>query len=95
MPTIRTVCAHDCPDMCSLLVTVEEGRIRRIAGDPDQPFARRPYQDPTPPYSVHLARGMNPGTPLSTTGLNRTLVVTLFRISCMASSGRTDMSKFS
>ena len=38
MPTIRTVCAHDCPDMCSLLAQVEDGRIVRIQGDPDQPF---------------------------------------------------------
>ncbi|HJQ57798.1 MAG TPA: molybdopterin-dependent oxidoreductase [Vineibacter sp.] len=32
------MCAHDCPDMCSLLVQVEDGRITRIEGDPDQPF---------------------------------------------------------
>lgn len=32
------VCAHDCPDMCSLLAYVEDGRIIRIQGDPDQPF---------------------------------------------------------
>jgi anaerobic selenocysteine-containing dehydrogenase len=38
MPTIRTVCAHDCPDMCSLLAHVENGRIVRIEGDPEQPF---------------------------------------------------------
>jgi anaerobic selenocysteine-containing dehydrogenase len=36
--TIRVVCAHDCPDMCSLLAHVEDGRITRIDGDPDQPF---------------------------------------------------------
>jgi anaerobic selenocysteine-containing dehydrogenase len=36
--TIRVVCAHDCPDMCSLLARVENGRITRIDGDPDQPF---------------------------------------------------------
>jgi anaerobic selenocysteine-containing dehydrogenase len=36
--TIRVVCAHDCPDMCSLLAHVENGRITRIDGDPDQPF---------------------------------------------------------
>jgi anaerobic selenocysteine-containing dehydrogenase len=35
---IRTVCAHDCPDMCSLLAHVEDGRVIRIQGDPDQPF---------------------------------------------------------
>jgi anaerobic selenocysteine-containing dehydrogenase len=36
--TIRVVCAHDCPDMCSLLAEVEGGRVVRIKGDPDQPF---------------------------------------------------------
>ncbi len=35
--TVRTACAHDCPDLCSLLVTVEDGRIVRIQGDPDHP----------------------------------------------------------
>jgi anaerobic selenocysteine-containing dehydrogenase len=38
MPTIRTVCAPDCPDMCSLLAHVEDGRIVKIQGDPDHPF---------------------------------------------------------
>jgi anaerobic selenocysteine-containing dehydrogenase len=36
--TVRVVCAHDCPDMCSLLAEVEDGRVLRIKGDPDQPF---------------------------------------------------------
>jgi anaerobic selenocysteine-containing dehydrogenase len=36
--TIRTVCAHDCPDQCSLLAHVEDGRIVRIEGDPDHAF---------------------------------------------------------
>jgi anaerobic selenocysteine-containing dehydrogenase len=35
---IRTVCAHDCPDMCSILAHVEEGRLVKVEGDPDQPF---------------------------------------------------------
>jgi anaerobic selenocysteine-containing dehydrogenase len=38
METVRVVCAHDCPDMCSLLAEVEDGRVRRIRGDPAQPF---------------------------------------------------------
>jgi len=38
MPTIRTVCAHDCPDMCSILAHVENGRVVRIEGDPEHPF---------------------------------------------------------
>jgi anaerobic selenocysteine-containing dehydrogenase len=36
--TVRVVCAHDCPDMCSLLAEVEDGRVVRIKGDPDQSF---------------------------------------------------------
>ena len=35
---IRTVCAHDCPDMCSLLAHVEAGRLVRVEGDPAQPY---------------------------------------------------------
>ena len=38
MHTVRTVCAHDCPDMCSLLVHVDNGRVVRVEGDPDQKF---------------------------------------------------------
>ena len=34
----RVVCAHDCPDLCSLLAHVEDGRITRIQGDPDHPI---------------------------------------------------------
>ncbi len=40
MQTIRAVCPHDCPDTCSMLVTVEDGRAIRIAGDPDHPFTQ-------------------------------------------------------
>ena len=38
MKTVRVVCAHDCPDMCSLLAHVENGRVVRIEGDPEQPY---------------------------------------------------------
>jgi anaerobic selenocysteine-containing dehydrogenase len=36
--TIRVVCAHDCPDLCSLLAKVENGQVTQIRGDPDHPF---------------------------------------------------------
>src|SRR5262245_2951654 len=36
--TIRTVCAHDCPDQCSLIATVEAGRVVRVQGDPEHPM---------------------------------------------------------
>jgi anaerobic selenocysteine-containing dehydrogenase len=35
---VRGACPHDCPDTCATLVTVENGRAVRIAGDPDHPF---------------------------------------------------------
>lgn len=36
--TARAVCAHDCPDLCSLLVDIENERVTGIRGDPDHPF---------------------------------------------------------
>ncbi|MFZ4855237.1 MAG: molybdopterin-dependent oxidoreductase [Desulfuromonadaceae bacterium] len=35
--TSRSVCPYDCPDTCGLLVTVENGRATRVAGDPNHP----------------------------------------------------------
>jgi len=35
---VRVVCAHDCPDMCSMLAHVENGRIVRIQGDSANPL---------------------------------------------------------
>ena len=36
--TIRTACAHDCPDQCSLLASVEDGRLLKLQGDPEHPM---------------------------------------------------------
>ncbi len=38
--TVRSVCSHDCPDACGLLVEVEDGRVVAIKGDPAHPFTR-------------------------------------------------------
>jgi anaerobic selenocysteine-containing dehydrogenase len=41
MPQVqRSVCALDCPDCCSLLVTVQDGRGTRLRGDPAHPVTR-------------------------------------------------------
>src|SRR5207249_6019942 len=37
---VRAACPHDCPDTCAMLVTVEDGRATRVAGDPDHPVTR-------------------------------------------------------
>lgn len=36
----RTACNRDCPDACGIVATVEDGRITRLAGDPDHPVTR-------------------------------------------------------
>jgi len=38
--TCKTTCALDCPDACSILVTVEDGKATHFRGDPDHPFTR-------------------------------------------------------
>ena len=38
--TLRSVCALDCPDACSLLVTVQDGRATALRGDPAHPITR-------------------------------------------------------
>jgi anaerobic selenocysteine-containing dehydrogenase len=37
---VRGACALDCPDTCSWVVTVEDGRAVRLEGDPEHPFTR-------------------------------------------------------
>ena len=38
---VHTVCSHDCPDSCAVLVTVDsEGRAVKVAGDPTQPVTQ-------------------------------------------------------
>ncbi len=37
---VHTVCSHDCPDACGVLVTVEDGRATRVQGDPAHPVTR-------------------------------------------------------
>ena len=36
----RSVCPHDCPDTCGLLIGVEDGRVLSVKGDPEHPFTR-------------------------------------------------------
>src|SRR5574342_713541 len=37
---VRTTCMRDCPDACSIIATVEEGRVIRQRGDPDHGVTR-------------------------------------------------------
>lgn len=37
---VRAACPHDCPDACSMSVTVEDGVVTRVRGNPEHPFTR-------------------------------------------------------
>src|ERR1700750_1678321 len=36
----HSVCALDCPDTCSVLVHVEDGKATKLRGNPDHPVTR-------------------------------------------------------
>jgi anaerobic selenocysteine-containing dehydrogenase len=40
LKTVRAVCPHDCPDTCGMVVTVENGRAVKLAGDAAHPFTK-------------------------------------------------------
>ncbi|MFQ5520264.1 MAG: molybdopterin-dependent oxidoreductase [Candidatus Methylomirabilia bacterium] len=35
-----SVCPHDCPSACSLVVTLKDGRLTDVSGNPDHPFTQ-------------------------------------------------------
>lgn len=37
---LPTICALDCPDACSLRITVESGKVTKLNGDPNHPVTR-------------------------------------------------------
>jgi len=37
---VHSVCPHDCADTCSMLSTVEGGRLKAVAGNPDHPVTQ-------------------------------------------------------
>ena len=40
LTTVVGACPHDCPDTCSILTTVEDGKAIAVRGNPDHPFTR-------------------------------------------------------
>jgi anaerobic selenocysteine-containing dehydrogenase len=40
MKKLRSVCPLDCPDTCSVLLTVEDGRVTKLEGNPGHPITR-------------------------------------------------------
>jgi anaerobic selenocysteine-containing dehydrogenase len=37
---LPTICALDCPDACSLHITVEDGKVTKLQGDPEHPITK-------------------------------------------------------
>jgi anaerobic selenocysteine-containing dehydrogenase len=37
---VLSVCPHDCPSACSLVVTVQDGRLTEVTGNPHHPFTQ-------------------------------------------------------
>ncbi len=71
---VHTVCSHDCPDSCAVLVTVnEEGRAVKVEGDPAQPVTQgflcgkvakyldRVYAPDRIPYPLRRKQGVAKG----------------------------------
>src|SRR5947209_7600571 len=36
----KTICNRDCPDACSIVAHVEDGRVTKMGGDPDHPVTQ-------------------------------------------------------
>src|SRR5437660_11548271 len=36
----KTVCNRDCPDACSIVAHLEDGKVVKLGGDPEHPVAR-------------------------------------------------------
>lgn len=68
MDIVRSCCPHDCPDGCGFLVTRENGRAVRVAGDPEHPFTRGTLCPKTAHYERTVYSPLRLTTPLRRTG---------------------------
>ncbi|HWN55941.1 MAG TPA: molybdopterin oxidoreductase family protein [Methylomirabilota bacterium] len=66
--TRRSVCPHDCPSQCALSVTVEDGRVADVAGDPTHPFTQGVICGKVHDYAERLYAPTRVHTPLRRVG---------------------------
>jgi anaerobic selenocysteine-containing dehydrogenase len=66
--TTLGACPHDCPDTCSMLVTVERGRVTKVRGNPDHPFTRGGLCVKVTDFPNHLYDEARVTTPLRRVG---------------------------
>ena len=61
-------CPHDCPDTCSMVVTVDEGQVTKVRGNPDHPFTRGGLCVKVTDFANHIYSPDRVLTPLRRTG---------------------------
>ena len=61
-------CPHDCPDTCSMVVTVEEDKVTKVRGNPDHPFTRGGLCVKVTDFPNHLYAAERLTTPLRRVG---------------------------
>jgi len=64
----RSVCPHDCPSQCALVVTVDDGRVTDVGGDPAHPFTRGVVCGKVHDYAERLYAPTRVLTPLRRVG---------------------------
>jgi anaerobic selenocysteine-containing dehydrogenase len=65
---MRSVCPHDCPSACSLLVRVQGERLAEVTGDPAQPFTQGVICGKVRAYAERLHSPLRVLTPLRRAG---------------------------
>jgi anaerobic selenocysteine-containing dehydrogenase len=61
-------CPHDCPDTCSMVVSVEDGRVTKVRGNPDHPFTQGGLCVKVTDFPNHIYAADRVLTPLRRTG---------------------------
>src|SRR6059058_5231045 len=64
-----SVCPHDCPSCCSLVVTVSDGRLTSVTGNPDHPFTRGVICGKVREYAERVHSPLRVLTPLRRAGV--------------------------
>ncbi|MGH7333515.1 MAG: molybdopterin oxidoreductase family protein, partial [Candidatus Rokuibacteriota bacterium] len=65
---MRSVCPHDCPSACSLLVSVADGRLTDVTGDPAHPFTQGVICGKVRAYAERVHSPLRVLTPLRRVG---------------------------
>ena len=63
-----SVCPHDCPSCCSLVVTVDDGRLTSVTGNPDHPFTQGVICGKVREYAERVHSPLRVLTPLRRVG---------------------------